>query len=85
MRVNGLWKFNQRGFKADHRIEDNLFILNTIYDKYINMENKQFIRPLLTHFFDTVHRKFLLHKLLRYNITENVYDFIKSMYSNTFR
>ena len=40
MRVNGLWKFDQCGFKADHRTEDNLFILYTIYEKYINMENK---------------------------------------------
>ena len=40
MRVNGLWKFNQCGFKADHRTQDSLFILNTIYEKYINMENK---------------------------------------------
>ena len=41
MRVNGLWKFNQGGFKADHRTEDDHFILNIIYEKYINMENKQ--------------------------------------------
>ena len=40
MRINGLWKLNQCGVKADHRTIDNLFILNTIYEKYVNMENK---------------------------------------------
>ena len=34
-------------------------------------------------FFDKINRKFLSYKLLRYNITGNVYNIIKSMYSNT--
>ena len=40
MQVNGLWKFDQCGFKADHRTQNKLFIWYTIYEKYINMENK---------------------------------------------
>ena len=33
--------------------------------------------------FDKINRKFLLYKLLRYNITGKVYNIIKNMYSNT--
>ena len=59
IRVNGLWKFNQCGFKADHRTEDNLFILNTIYEKYINKENNTAFVDF-SKFFDKINRKFLL-------------------------
>ena len=85
MRVNGLWKINQCGYKADHRTEDNLFISNTIYEKYINMENKTVHTASVdfSTFFDKINRKFLLYKLLKYNITGNVYNIIKSMYSDT--
>ena len=85
MRVNGLWKFNQCGFKADHWTEDNLFILNTIYEKYINMENKTVYTAFVDfpNIFDKINRKFLSYKLLRNNITGNVYNIIKSMYNNT--
>ena len=85
MRINGLWKFNQCGFKADHRTEDNLFILNTIYEKYVNMENKTVYTAFVdfSKFFDKINRTFLLYKLLRYNISGKVYNIIKSMYSNT--
>ena len=85
MRENGLWKFNQCGFKADHRTEDNLFILNTIYEKYINTGNETLYTAFVdfSKFFDKINRKFLLYKLLKYNITGNVYNIIKRMYSNT--
>ena len=81
MRVNGLCKFNQCGFKADHRTEDTLFILNTINEKYINMENKTVYTPFVdfSKFFDKINRKFLLYKLLRYNITGKVYNIINCM------
>ena len=85
MRENGLWKFNQCGFKADHRTEDNLFILNTIYEKYINTGNEMLYTAFVdfSKLFDKINRKFLLYKLLKYNITGNVYNIIKSMYSNS--
>ena len=49
------------------------------------MENKTVYRAFVdfSKFFDKINRKFLLYKLLRYNITGNVYTIIKSMYSNT--
>ena len=78
MRVNGLLKFNQCGFKADHRTEDNNLILNKIYEKYINMENNPVYTVFVdfSKFFNKINRKFLLYKLLRYNITGNVYNLI---------
>ena len=49
------------------------------------MENKTVYTAFVdfSKFFDKINRKFLLYKLLRYNITGNVYNIIKSMYSNT--
>ena len=47
MRINGLWIFNQCGFKADHRTEDNLFILNTLMGSMSIWKAKQCIQPLL--------------------------------------
>ena len=35
MSLSGKYTIHQCGFKKDHRTEDNLFVLNTIYDKYV--------------------------------------------------
>ena len=34
------WCVNQCGFKSDHRTEDILFIINTLFDSYITQQNK---------------------------------------------
>ena len=34
-----LWKVNQCGFKKDHRTEDNIFILNTLYESRVTKGN----------------------------------------------
>ena len=84
MQVIGLWKFNQCVLKADHRTDDNLFMFNTIYEKYINMENKTVYTAFVdfSKFFDKINRNFLLYKLLRYKITGKLCRIIKSMYSD---
>jgi len=85
MRVNDLWKLNQCGFKADHRTEDNVFVLNTIYEKYVIHQNKKIYVAFIdfSKFFDKINRELMFYKLLKYNITGKVYNLIKSMYSNT--
>ena len=35
-----------------------------------------------TKFFDSINRKFIFYKLVKYEITGNIYKIIKSMYSN---
>ena len=85
MKTNEKWCLNQCGFKEDHRTEDNLFILQTIYNSHVeNNKGKIFIAFVdFSKFFDKIDRKFLRYKLLRYGITGKIYDVLKSMYSKT--
>ena len=36
MKSNNLWNRNQCGFMSGHRTEDNIFVLKSIFNKYIN-------------------------------------------------
>ena len=85
MASSGLWKFNQCGFKKDHRTEDNLFVLNTIYESHVVNKNEKVHIAFVdfTKYFDLINRNFLLYKLLKYGITGPIYYVIKAMYSDT--
>ena len=85
MASSGLWKFNQCGFKKDHRTEDNLFVLNTVYESHVVNKNEKVYVAIVdfTKYFDLINRNFLLYKLLKYGITGPIYYVIKSMYSDT--
>ena len=63
-----LWKVNQCGFKNDHRTEDNIFILNTLYESRVTKGNaKTYLAFVdLSKFFDTINRDVLFYKLLKY-------------------
>ena len=80
-----LWCINQCGFKKDHRTEDNLFILNTIHEKYVARGKGSIYLAFIdfSKFFDTINREMLYYKLLKYGISGPVYNVIKSMYSAT--
>ena len=80
-----LWKPNQCGFKKGHRTEDNVFILQSLYDHYVtNKSNKLYLAFIdFRKFFDTINRKALLYKLLKYGVTGKTYNIIKSMYEDT--
>ena len=79
------WCTNQCGFKPDHRTEDNLFKINTLYNSYVTMRNKPLYVAFIdfTKFFDTIDRSCLLYEMLKYGITERAYNIIKSMYGNS--
>ena len=79
------WSFNQCGFKPDHRTEDSLFILNTIFEAYVTKRNAKVYLAFVdfSKFFDKINRSYLLYKLLKYGITGKAYSTIKSMYGNT--
>ena len=77
------WGFNQCSFKPDHRTEDSLFILNTIFESYVTKRNAKVYLAFVdfSKFFDTINRSYLLYKLLKYGITDKDYSLIKSMYA----
>ena len=85
MKTSGRWSVNQFGFRSDHRTEDNLFIINTMFDSYIIHQNKPLYAAFVdfSKFFDKINRTHLLYKLLKCGITGRVYDILKSMYKDT--
>lgn len=85
MKNNKKWCLNQCGFKEDHRTEDSLFILQTVFKSYVENRNEKLYIAFVdfSKFFDKINRKYLMYKLLKYGITGPVYDIIKSMYEKT--
>ena len=85
MSQSGKWSLNQCGFKQDHRTEDNLFVLNTIYNKYVKGMKKDLYVAFIdfSKFFDKINREMMLYKLLKYNINGPCYNIIKSVYCQT--
>ena len=85
MSRSGKWSLNQCGFKKDHRTEDNLFVLNTVYDKFVqDMKKDVYIAFIdFSKFFDKINRDMLLYKLLKYDINGPCYNIIKSVYCQT--
>ena len=83
--ASGKWCVNQCGFKSDHRTEDSLFIINTLFDSYIKQQDKKLYVAFVdfSKFVDKINRTYLLYKLLKYGITGKTYDIIKSMFANT--
>ena len=70
---------------SDHRTEDSLFIINTVFDSYVIHQNKPLYIAFVdfSKFFDKINRTHLLYKLLKCGITGRVYDIVKSMYKDT--
>ena len=85
MITNNLWCINQCGFKKDHRTEDYLFVLNTIYESHVARGQGNIYLDFVdfSQFFDTINRDMLYYKLLKYGICGLVYNIIKSMHSAT--
>ena len=85
MSQNGKWSIFQCGFKKDHRTEDNLFVLNTIHNKYVKGMNKDIYVAFIdfSKFFDKINRDMMMYKLLKYGINGSLYSIIKSLYSCT--
>ena len=82
MKTSGRWSVNQLGFRSDHRTEDSLFIINTMFDSYVIHQNKPLYAAFVdfSKFFDKINRTHLLYKLLKCGITGRIYDIVKSMY-----
>ena len=85
MITNKKWCINQFGFKEDHRTEDSLFILQTIFKSYVERQNSKLYIAFVdfSKFFDKINRQYLRYKLLKYGITGPIYEVIKSMFEKT--
>ena len=85
MSTNNLWCINQCGFKKDHRTEDNLFVVNTMYESHVARGQGNIYLAFVdfSNFFYIINRDKLYYKLLKYGISGLVHNIIKSMYSAT--
>ena len=79
------WSVHQAGFRKGHRTEDNLFILNTIFQSDVVLKKKKVHCAFVDFrkFFDRINRDYLMYKLLKNNITGPFYHVLKYMYSST--
>lgn len=78
-------KDNQSGFRKKRRTTDNMFILKTLINKYLNSPRKKLYLCFIDFqkAFDTVWHSGIALKLLRMGIGNRFYKIIKSMYENT--
>ena len=85
MSMSGKWSIYQCGFKKDHRTEDNLFVLKTIYNDYVKDKNKDVYIAFIdfSKFFDKINHEMMLYELLKYGISGPIYKIIKSVYHRT--
>ena len=85
MSSSGRWSLYQCGFKKDHRTEDNIFVLKTIYNNYVKEKSKDVYIAFIdfSKFFDKINREMMLYKLIKYGINGPIYSMIKSVYSKT--
>jgi hypothetical protein len=67
------------------RTEDNIFILHTLFQKYVKRNRQRLYVAFIdfTKFFDTINRDMLMYKLIKYNITGNIYKVIKAAYEDS--
>jgi hypothetical protein len=84
MTENNLWNRNQCGFMKGHRTEDNLFILQTLFQKYVKNKKQKIYLAFVdfSKYFDSIKREHLYYKMLRTGICGNFYHLIKAMYTN---
>ena len=58
----GFFSFNQTGFTNKCRTEDNIFVLHTIFQKYVHNKKKKLYIAFIDFrkYFDTINREGLL-------------------------
>ena len=81
---NNVLHKNQLGYQKDHRTEDSIFILHTLFEKYVTRNKQKLFVAFVDFrkFFDSINRDMLLYKLLSYGITGRFYKIIKAMYND---
>jgi len=84
MTNKGYWSKNQNGFMKGRRTEYNLFILHTIFQKYVKLGKGKIYTVFVDFkkFFDSIDRDCLFYKLITYGITGKLYNVLKTAYTN---
>ena len=78
------WSASICGFRQNHSTEDNVFVIETLQQKYSKNKQKVYAAFIdFSKYFDTINRNMLFYKLQKLGITGNFYYSIKNMYSNT--
>jgi hypothetical protein len=75
---------NQIGYKKGARTTDHILTLKNIIDKYTLQKNRKYLFTCFVDFksaFDTINRKALFNKLLKYDIGGNFLNILKNMYN----
>lgn len=75
----------QIGFKAKARTADHIITLKSIVNRYVNKISKKYLFCAFIDFkcaFDTISRKFLIHKLFKLGVGGCFLNCIDNMYSN---
>ncbi len=80
----GFWSHLQNGFKEGRRTDDNIFVLRTLFNKYVTARKSKIYLAFVdfTKFFDCINRDALYFKLIQCGITGNVYNLLKSAYTD---
>lgn len=75
----------QFGFRKNHRTSDSIFILKSLFNKYIHKEKKKIYACFvdLKKAFDSVWREALLVKLHRIGVGKLFFNVIKQQYIDT--
>ena len=83
MTENDKWSKNQCGFKKEHRTEDNIFVLQTLFNSIVVQEKGKLYLAFVDFrkYFDTIDRNYLFYKLIQCGITGKFYRLIKTMYT----
>ena len=83
---NNLWSKNQNGFMKKKQTSDNIFILHTLFQKYVKQKGRKIYLAFIefSKFFDVLNRDILRYKLIKYGVTGKYYNVLKSYYSNSF-
>ena len=85
---NNILNKYQGGYRRKYRTEDNMFIIHTLFQKYVVQNNQKLYVAFVDFrkYFDTINRDLLFYKLLSQGISGHFYRLIKSMYnSNIYR
>ncbi len=81
-----LWTKNQNGFMKKKQTSDNIFVLHSLFQKYVKQKGKKLYLAFIdfSKFFDVLNRDILKYKLIKYGVTGKFYEVIKSYFSNSF-
>ena len=77
------WSPNQNGFMKGRRTDDNIFIIHSIFQKYVKQRKRKIYVAFVDFrkFFDSINRNCLLYKLIKCGIICQMYNVIKASYN----